>query len=83
MVRAHNETLWVGLTDRGTEDVWRFVTDNTYYQQNGENHLFPWATGEPNNNLGYDHCACVWSKTHNLDDIFCSLTLHGLCEIKL
>ena len=82
MVRTHNENIWVGLTDRDTEGIWRFVTDNTFYEQLKENHLFPWATGEPNNREGNKHCACVQHATNDLDDNFCSKEFHGLCEIK-
>ena len=65
MVKSHGKNLWVGLTNRKNKDEWRFVTDNTInkmynkinlnkivYKQNGENHLFPWAAGEPNSKLG-------------------------------
>ena len=83
MIRStENEHLWVGLTDRGTENVWRFVTDNTLYEQNEGNHLFPWATGQPNNRLGEENCACVRLTTHDLFDRICSKAFRGLCEIK-
>ena len=67
MVRSHGENLWVGLTDRGTEDVWRFVTDKTFYKQEEANPLFPRATGEPQNKLGGEHCACVGFAVKHLD----------------
>ena len=88
MVRTHNENLWVGVTDRGTEGIWRFITDNTFYrdykkeEENEGNHLFPFASGEPDNSDGKQHCALVRFTTNDLDDDYCSVILHGLCEIK-
>ena len=98
MVKSHGKNLWVGLTNRKNKDEWRFITDNTInkmynkinlnkivYKQNGENHLFPWAAGEPNNEGG-EHCARVqhWKKisTTGLIDVDCSASIYGLCEIK-
>ena len=84
MVRIHNEILWVGLADRGKEQIWRFITDNTICKPN-EGNLFPWAAGEPNNEGG-EHCARVqhWKKTSTtgLIDVDCSASIYGLCEIK-
>ena len=82
MVITHNENLWVGVTDRGTEGIWRFITDNTYFKNEEENHLFPWAPTEPNNREGKENCASVRYATNDLDDNFCSKEFHGLCEIK-
>ena len=86
IARTHAGSLWVGLTDRGTEGTWRFITSNKYFEPNKGNTLFQWSVRdgvkEPNNGDGLQHCACFWFKGMNLDDQSCSNQLHGLCEIK-
>ena len=72
--------LWVGIDDRAEEGVYRFTTDNTYFDSSES--LFKWDSGEPNNQNNED---CVHLKSSQLNDVNCNdgYYYHGLCEYKV
>merc|ERR1712002_331124 len=85
--RQSGKDLWVGLTDRAVEGVWRFPTDRSYFDPNDGQTLFRWHEGEPNNTGKDQECAKVYyhssKRVNGLDDDDCSKEYHGLCEVKV
>ena len=83
MINSLKQDVWVGITDLETEGVWKFVTDDTIFDPNKGNTLYPWSVGEPNNQNGNQHCGCsfYWYKD-KLDDDNCWKNKFGLCEIE-
>ena len=84
LVESFGKDLWVGFTDRDSEQKWTFVTNNEEFDPNEGNTLFQWEDGEPNDSLGSQDCARIWYKNGylSLDDYHCWINFFGLCEIK-
>ena len=81
MVRQTGKNIWVGISDRGEENLWRLVSDAFYFNPNEDGTLFKWRAGEPNNHKG-EQCAVAYLDNTLIDDK-CSDHYHGLCEIKV
>lgn len=63
--------VWLGLNDRATEGLWRWMDGSSSYTR--------WATGEPNNS-GNEDCAASYSASGRWDDLPCTLTRPFICE---
>ena len=76
----------MGITDRQTEGVFRYVNGETVNVIRGQPFLYFFAAGEPNS-AGDEDCVVVKRKSE-LNDIGCSYSningfdFHGLCEMK-
>ena len=81
--------LWIGLSDRVTENVWRFPTNNKIFDTYAAGNVFKWAPGEPSGKRrqvnGLQDCVWVgWKGDGLMDDVECNNSgFHGLCEIKV
>ncbi|XP_048343469.1 hepatic lectin-like [Sphaerodactylus townsendi] len=72
--RTRNERYWIGLTDRDTEGVWRWVDESDYYS----NFVY-WKPGEPNDSLRNEDCAHVWNNGE-WNDVYCTYLCYYICE---
>ena len=81
--------LWVGITDRETEGIFKYLTGQTVNGRvnQGKTLLHYLKGSEPNNYNGEEDC--VSFDGEGLNDRSCStvttalgVDLHGLCEIK-
>lgn len=64
---------WIGLTDKASEDDWRWV-DGTDYKSSAKF----WNKGEPNNRNDED-CVAIYMD-ENWNDLSCNTTLRWICE---
>ncbi|XP_037620621.1 CD209 antigen-like protein E [Sebastes umbrosus] len=66
---------WIGLTDRETEGVWKWV-DGTAL---GTSYWYP---GEPNSYNGTEDCGEIWNseKNNNWNDVQCNMQRYWICE---
>lgn len=71
LVYLQSNRGWVGLTDRATENAFTNVTGEP-------NDYRPWATDQPDNGGGDEHCARLTSE--GLDDDQCNNDHDYVCE---
>merc|ERR1712157_101231 len=84
LVRSRNVKAWIGITDRGEENDWRFPSTVEKFNITNHDNVFKWYKGEPNNWGGNQHCAYVGYKNwDSLDDGNCDKKHYGLCEKKV
>ena len=87
MVESSGKQVWVGITDRQTEGVFRYVNGEKVNLVKGQPFLYYFAAGEPNS-AGNEDCLHYFPRLGALNDVKCdSVNLeetdfHGLCEIK-
>ncbi len=68
--------VWVGLSDRATDDTFLWVTDELLATQ-----PIPWGIGQPNSTSSRMQCATLDPGAAILDDSGCDTTPHPyLCE---
>ena len=74
--------VWIGLSDRIDEGVWRFPNNNEIFDTYAAGNVFKWSAGNPSG--GNQHCVWVGYKGDGLmDDLECGNDgLYGLCEIE-
>ena len=81
MIEASGKHVWVGITDRQTEGVFRYLNGEKVNIIKGQPFLYYFRAGEPNN-IGNEDCL-AYNNQYGLNDVNCSKNgLHGLCEIK-
>ncbi|XP_076874873.1 CD209 antigen-like protein D [Brachyhypopomus gauderio] len=74
-----DKMTWIGLTDRDTEKVWKWVDDTVLTTEY-------WFAGEPNNYRGNEDCAAIGYKPGNSVsvgkwvDFHCDAKLFWICE---
>ena len=82
MDSAPDQSLWVGLTDRTTEDEWRFAGENYEGEEADKDELmYKWKEGQPDNYENKEHCAHILGGS-SLNDMECDYSYYGLCEIR-
>jgi hypothetical protein len=73
-IKPYPAFAWLGLTEEVREGRRRFVWDD------GEPLSWAmWATGEPNNRYGGEHCVQMQTNAHNWNDVPCSKTYSYFC----
>ena len=78
MTHSKFDEFWVGITNRGTNGTWRFVTDNTTF--NSDTSYFKWNGFHPDRGSKDGHCVGMHGEDlHKLD---CSEKNHGMCYVK-
>ena len=88
MVEASGKHVWVGITDREKEGVYRYVNGQGSSVSRGKFFLYYYAPGEPSNARGVEDCVHYYRATRQLNDADCGwgnyegADFHGLCEIK-
>jgi len=88
MVEASGKQVWVGITDRQTEGVFRYLNGEIVNVIKDASFLYYFKAGEPNNSQGREECVHVLTKYFELNDMDCTKVnyygadFHGLCEIK-
>ena len=84
MIESSREHLWIGMTDREQEGVFRYLNGQIVNAQigQGETLLYYFINGQPDNYENKQDCAVVLPEVLQLDDIPCSDVRFGLCEIK-
>ena len=55
---VRSRKVWIGLSDRIAENVWRFPTNNKIFDTHNARNVFKWAAGQPDNAKGNQNC--VW-----------------------
>ncbi|XP_042340447.1 C-type lectin domain family 4 member F-like [Plectropomus leopardus] len=77
--RKNKKTMWIGLSDRATEGVWRWVDETPLITSF-------WGKGEPNNYEGRNEdCVAVnyHGDTNNWNDLECGSENFWICELKM
>ena len=89
MMESSGKQLWVGITDRETNGVFKYLNGQTVNAQisQGETLLYYFRKGEPNNSGGNEECVHFY--VNGLNDRPCNTVtvrgqpdFYGLCEIK-
>ena len=85
MMESSGKQLWVGITDRETEGVFKYLNGKTVNQ--GETLLYYFKT-KPDGGR-YENCVHIIRPTFVLNDAPCNFVTnswggdwHGLCEIR-
>ncbi|KAK7944383.1 hypothetical protein WMY93_000111 [Mugilogobius chulae] len=71
--RKKGQNVWIGLTDRETENKWKWVNGdrvNTTY----------WTSPQPDNWGGAEHCGEIRDHGHSWNDNQCSAKKLSICE---
>lgn len=70
------ESIWIGVTDEATEDIWRSITT-------GEKPTYTnWSTSNPDNAATGQHCGSLnWPDKGRWDDNQCSKEFTFICEV--
>ena len=88
MVESSGKQVWVGITDRQTEGVFRYVNGEIVNVDRSQSFLYYFAAGEPNNHGDNEDCVHFWTDAPELNDMICSVDsfkgadFHGLCEMR-
>ena len=88
MIEASGKHVWVGITDRQTEGVFRYLNGEKVNIIKGQPFLYYFRAGEPNIGSGKEDCVHFWREYRELNDVDCSwvdyggVDFHGLCEMK-
>ncbi|VDI33700.1 Hypothetical predicted protein, partial [Mytilus galloprovincialis] len=78
-VRIRSLDYWIGGTDNGTEDIFRWEPSGHPFNVTIFN-VTHWGPGEPNNLGNIEHCVDYYQKTWN--DAPCDTKVNYICEIK-
>ncbi|XP_068128366.1 C-type lectin domain family 4 member G-like isoform X2 [Hyperolius riggenbachi] len=73
--QSNGTSYWIGLTDEGTENRFRWIDGTTYSYTS-------WKPGEPTNLRNQEHCVHLWHKG-NWNDNVCSIDLSAICEKRM
>ena len=77
---APTENVWVGLTDREQEGVYKWVDGRTTTTEQMALFKHP----EPNDMNGAEDCTHIWAGNYNyLNDHQCEKTFSYICEIPI
>ncbi|KAJ6652988.1 hypothetical protein lerEdw1_010257 [Lerista edwardsae] len=72
--RTRNERYWIGLTDLGTEGIWRWLDGSDY--KRGFKY---WKSEEPNDDQRNEDCAHLWIYGE-WNDVYCTYPCYFVCE---
>uniref|UniRef100_A0A8C4HRM7 C-type lectin domain-containing protein n=1 Tax=Dicentrarchus labrax TaxID=13489 RepID=A0A8C4HRM7_DICLA len=75
-IRQYKKSAWIGLTDRVTEGVWKWV-DGTPLTTSF------WRSGEPNNYYGRNEDCVEITNNGGWNDLVCENEINWICEKKM